>query len=78
MERSVEVQGWGGHVRTRIMLPDDGGMPAHLKHKHHAHGTALHPLGISDPSSADFLTGLIVDLSKDTQANSPLGARSTG
>ena len=27
LERTVEVKGWGGHVRTTVFVPDDGGAP---------------------------------------------------
>jgi hypothetical protein len=78
MERSVEVQGWGGTVRTRILLPDDGAMPDFIKKRHQLHSTAQHSLGMSDSSGSDFVVGMSVDLSQDAQANSPLGGRPTG
>ena len=74
----MEVQGWGGTVRTRILLPDDGAMPGFIKKRHQLHSTAHHSLGMSDSSTSDSVIGMSVDLSQDEQTNSPLGGRPTG
>lgn len=72
IERTVEVKGWGGHVRVRSFVPDDGGVPSFIVSKKRDLFT---PSYGSKEFSGEAST--IVDISSNAKAVSPLGARAS-